>query len=311
MNFFNAIASYMLPFYLYLFLTVLSFDILLFVSKKLQLVSAEKRESTGFKLSGLTLIVLLSIGIVVAGAINLNTIRTTEYQVDIPRKSAKIDHLKIAFVADFHLKPHFDVDYVRRFKKQIERIQPDLMLFGGDIIEGDKYDGDMIVFENILKEIHPKYGTFAVLGNHEYYGGPKRGKFFEKAGMKLLLDSSLVIDHSFNLVGRLDDRYSSRKPIEELLKSTNDSLPILLLDHRPTDLEAISKTAVDISLSGHTHNGQLFPLNLILHSMYRLTWGYEKIGATHFFVTSGIRLWGPPVRTVGKSEIVVIDVRFR
>ena len=202
-------------------------------------------------------------------------------------------------------------DYVERFEKQIEMIQPDLMLFGGDIIEGDKDDGDMVAFENILKEIHPRYGVYAVLGNHEFYGGPKRGLFFEKAGMKLLLDSSVVIDHSFNLAGRLDNRYDNRKPIEKLMISTNDSLPVILMDHRPTDLEAISKTAVDISLSGHTHNGQLFPLNLILRNMYRITWGYEKIGATHFIVTSGIRLWGPPVRTVGKSEIVVIDVRFR
>jgi hypothetical protein len=85
---------------------------------------------------------------------------------------------------------------------------------------------------------------------------------------------------------------------------------VILIDHRPTELDEVSRTAVDLQMSGHTHNGQLFPLNLILRNMYRLSWGYEKIANTHFFVTSGIMLWGPPVRTTGKSEIMVIDVRF-
>ncbi len=305
------VSGYMLPFYLYLFLSVLLFDCLLLVNRFVKVVPVSVRESLKFKVYGMTGIVLLATGIVVAGAINLNTIRISEYQLEIPRRSSKIDHLKIAFVADFHLKQTVEADYVEQFRQKIETIQPDLMLFGGDIIEGDKDDGNMTDFENILKKIQPKYGSYAILGNHEFYGGPKRGRFFAKAGMKLLLDSTLVVDGSFNLAGRLDSRYRERKSVEELMHSVNDSLPVILMDHRPTELEQISKTTVDISLSGHTHNGQLFPLNLILRTMYRLTWGYEKIDHTHFFVTSGIRLWGPPVRTVGKSEIIVLDVKLR
>ena len=77
-----------------------------------------------------------------------------------------------------------------------------------------------------------------------------------------------------------------------------------------TNIMPVSKTLVDMQLSGHTHNWQLFPISLIIQSMYRLSWGHEIIGNTHFLVTSGIRLWVPPVRTVGKSEIMVIDVDF-
>jgi predicted MPP superfamily phosphohydrolase len=96
-----------------------------------------------------------------------------------------------------------------------------------------------------------------------------------------------------------------------MMKSVDGSLPVLLIDHRPTELEQIGQAGVDISFSGHTHDGQLFPLNLILRNMYPLVWGYKKFSNTHCFVTSGIRLWGPPVRTVGKSEIMVVDVRFK
>lgn len=96
-----------------------------------------------------------------------------------------------------------------------------------------------------------------------------------------------------------------------MMKSVNPSLPVIMIDHRPTELEQIGQAGVDISFSGHTHNGQLFPLNLILKNMYPLVWGYRKFSNTHSFVTSGIRLWGPPVRTIGKSEILVVDVLFK
>ncbi|NJK95137.1 MAG: hypothetical protein HC905_09695 [Bacteroidales bacterium] len=80
------------------------------------------------------------------------------------------------------------------------------------------------------------------------------------------------------------------------------------MDHRPTELQEASRTITDIQFSGHTHNGQLFPVNLFLKRMYELSWGYKKIRDTHFFVTSGLRLWGPPVKTAGKSEIMLVDV---
>jgi predicted MPP superfamily phosphohydrolase len=307
----GVIANYLLPYYLYLTLSLLAFDLFLLVNRLLKIVPAEKIKSTGFKMTGLCAVLLLPCAIVIAGAINFNTIRLSEYQIDVPCKSAKISHLKIAFVADFHLKRGVDLHYVERFARQIEVIQPDLMIYGGDIVEGNREDESMRSFEKVFRTIHPKYGVFAVFGNHEFYGRQDKGQFFDRAGMKLLCDSNVVIDGSFNLLGRYDSHFGKRKSIGELLKSVNDSLPIILIDHRPTEIEEVSKTAVDVQLSGHTHDGQLFPINLILKTMYRLTWGYEKIGNTNFFVTSGIRLWGPPVRTTGKSEIMVIDVNFK
>jgi uncharacterized protein len=308
---FSQTAIYLLPYYLYLFLSVLLFDIFMLVNRLVRIVPLDRMKSPRFKTSVLTVVLIFPVLVVIGGAINFNTIRTSGYQIDVPRKSAKIDHLRIAFVADFHLNAMTNVDFVERFAKNIALIQPDLMVFGGDIIEGNREDANRVRFEKILREIHPGYGVFAVYGNHEYYGGGNKSHFFEKAGMTVLCDSIVVIDGSFNLVGRNDSQFRGRKTIGEMMNSVNDSLPVILIDHRPTEIDEVSKTNVDIQLSGHTHDGQLFPINLILKSMYRLVWGYEKIGHTNFFVTSGIRLWGPPVRTVGKSEIMVIDVNFK
>ena len=88
-------------------------------------------------------------------------------------------------------------------------------------------------------------------------------------------------------------------------------MPVIVLEHRPTDLDKVSLSGADILLSGHTHNGQLFPVNLITKYYYELSWGYKVKNHTHIFVSSGIQVWGPPVRTAGNSEILIVNVRFR
>ncbi len=307
----DLISNYLLPFYLYIFLSVLAFDIFLLVNRLFRFVPKSKFESYNFKKTGLISIILFSFGVVVAGIINFNTIRTSEYQIEIPGVSTKISNLRIAFAADFHLKENTNVKFVERFAKEIVKADPDILLFGGDIADGNTEDNNMLVYEKILRSIRPEYGVFTVLGNHEYYSGNDNGNFFERSGIKVLSDTIIVIDSSFSLGGRYDSHDRSRKSLQKLLESETDSLPLLLLDHRPTEIDQVSRTVVDIQLSGHTHNGQMFPVNLIMRRLYELSWGYRKIGNTHFFVTSGIRLWGPPVRTVGKSEIMIIDVLFK
>jgi predicted MPP superfamily phosphohydrolase len=304
------VADYLLPFYLYLFLFILVFDILLLINWLFKSVPYERIKSTRFKKISLSVILFLSISVVVAGVLNFNTIRTSEYRIEIPGKSSEISHLKIAFVADFHLTEGTNISFVERFTKRISDINPDLMVFGGDIVEGDREDENMTVMENLLREIKTRYGVFGVLGNHEYYAGQDKGSFFDKAGIKVLCDTIVVIDSSFSLAGRYDSHFNTRKSIDDLMKSSTGSLPVILIDHRPTEIGQVSRTAVDVQLSGHTHDGQMFPINLITGKVYELSWGHRKIGNTHFFVTSGIRLWGPPVRTTGKSEIMVIDISF-
>jgi predicted MPP superfamily phosphohydrolase len=308
---FTSIGNYILPFYLYLFLSVLAVDILLLINWLFKIIPVETIKSTRFKKTGLSVILLLSVAIVVAGVINFNTIRTSEYRIEIPGKTSKIKHLKIAFAADFHLKEGTNIHFVQRFVRKIADTDPDLMLFGGDIVEGDREDENMTAFEKLLREIKPKFGVYTVLGNHEYYGGQDKGNFFDRAGMKVLRDTIIAIDSSFNLGGRLDSHFRKRKSIDNLMKSVTESLPMILIDHRPTEIDQVSRTAVDVQLSGHTHDGQMFPINLITKRVYQLSWGYRKIGNTHFFVTSGIRLWGPTVRTAGKSEIMVINIIFK
>jgi predicted MPP superfamily phosphohydrolase len=304
------LADYLLPLFLYLFLFILVFDILLLVNRLFKFIPAVELKNSRFRKTSLISILLLSVTVVIGGVINFNTIRTSDYRVEIPRRLSTLTHLRIAFTADFHLQERTGIFFVKRFAEKMKAIKPDIMIFGGDIVEGDSDDGNIQEYESILRGIQTRYGVFTVLGNHEYYARQDKGSFFNQAGMKVLGDTFVVIDSSFILAGRYDSHFRGRKSVYDLLRTSSDSLPLILVDHRPTEIDQVSSTKVDVQLSGHTHNGQMFPINLITRKVYQLSWGYLKKGNTHFFVTSGIQLWGPPVRTTGKSEIMVIDLDF-
>ena len=83
---------------------------------------------------------------------------------------------------------------------------------------------------------------------------------------------------------------------------------IIVLDHQPKKLSEAQKNGVDIQFSGHTHNGQLWPLNLIVKRLFELPAGYKKKGQTHIFVSPGVGTWGPPVRTNARPDILCVDV---
>ena len=308
-HYLDVVSIYLFPFYLYLFLGILAFDILLIFNLFLKFLSKERMKNPRFRKYTLTGLVSASVIIVVCGAINFNTIRVTEYSIEVPARSSNASQLKIAFVADFHVDPDIPEDFIRRFVTKVNSLKPDIMLYGGDIVEGRNTHG-LQSKTDLLKQVSVKYGSYGVLGNHDRLRGQGKGDFFENAEIKILLDTVVVIGNEFCLAGRLDEGTRGRKSVKELLRTTDDTLPLIMLDHRPTEFPEVIASKTDIRLSGHTHRGQMFPNNLIMKAMYDLSYGHKKIENVHFFVTSGIRLWRYPVRTIGKSEIMLINVTF-
>ena len=305
------ISSYLLPFYLYLFLSVLVFDLFLLFNLMTRILSPERRKRFSFRVIALSAMVLLSVSVVVGGAINLNSIQVSKYKIEVPRKNSRLNHLRIALVADIHIQQNTSIRLIEQLVNKANAMQPDIMLFGGDIVEGKLENGTSEAIESTLRNLKTKYGSFAILGNHESYNGKEQNSFFRRSGMTLLCDTVIKVDSSFYLAGRYDQRNRKRITTTALLSGTTHDLPILMMDHRPTELQEASRNPIDVQFSGHTHNGQLFPFNFIIHNMYELSWGYRKIRDTHFFVTSGLRLWGPPVKTAGKSEIMLVDITFK
>jgi len=302
--------DYALPLLLYLVLVVAPFDILIGAARLLRILSRENVRGPCFRRARLSAYLVLPVVIVLFGIWNFNHLRIKAYSIEVPRKSSALTELKIAFAADFHLGDRTSAGFMEAFVAKVNALEPDIVLIGGDVLEGDRREKDLARYESQFRRLRSKYGVFGVPGNHERYAGG-RDDFFNKAGIRLLRDETVTIDGAFILAGRNDARSRNRTPLAELLKGNPDDLPVILLDHRPTDLENAARSGVAVQLSGHTHHGQLFPVNFITAHRYELSWGYKKKNQTHVFVTSGVQLWGPPVRTAGASEILSIRVAFR
>jgi predicted MPP superfamily phosphohydrolase len=221
-----------------------------------------------------------------------------------------MQHMKVALASDFHIKSWTDIGFMKRFFNLVNSESVDLLLLPGDLLEGDRQNEQLAEFERLFRATQTTYGAFGSMGNHESHGGGTAEDFFKASDIIVLRDSGVVINSGFTLVGRNDGHANNRRAIEELMRTVPRDLPVIVLDHRPTDIERISGTGADMLVSGHTHYGQLWPINLITELIYDVNWGHKKIRNTHVFVTSGVQLWGPPVRTAGDSEIMMIDIDF-
>lgn len=299
-----------LPLLLYLVMTVVLSDLAIAAARLLKVLSREAVRRPRFRRIRLAVALIVPASVVAAGIANYHHLRVREYTITVPRRSSPEKELTIAFAADLHLGTITAGHFMERFVAKIDAAAPDIVLIGGDILEGDRRDEDTGKFEAQFRRLRPKYGVYAAPGNHEGHGG-RRTDFFERAGISMLEDKVVKIDEAVYLAGRNDAHSRNRKPVADLLRDTPGDLPVVLMDHRPTDLENIARAGVDIQLSGHTHHGQLFPINWITSREYELSWGHIMKGRTQVFVTSGVQAWGPPVRTTGFSEILLLHVLFK
>ena len=140
--------------------------------------------------------------------------------------------------------------------------------------------------------------------------------FVASCGWKLLRDESVILPDlcGLRLVGRRDesrpgDGVTRRAELKELLKGTDPAEPVLLLQHEPAELEELGACGVDLALSGHTHDGQIFPGNVLARIMGPQSYRLKNWGDCDVLVTSGVGFYGPPVRVGTVSEIAVLDLK--
>lgn len=233
-----------------------------------------------------------------------------ELDITLNKPGALKAPLKIVALSDLHLGNSIGREEFAGWVELINKEEPDIVLFAGDVID---FDVRPLLEQNmaeVFKQIKSKYGMYAAMGNHEYISGANNSvEFFEKAGVNVLRDSSRLIDDQFYVVGRDDRSYFGRRPIWELTDSLDKSKPIIVLDHQPYELDEVVPHGVDVQLSGHTHHGQIWPISWITNAIYEQSHGYLQKGNTHFYVSSGMGLWGGKYRIGTQSEYVVINLK--
>jgi uncharacterized protein len=302
---------------LYFFLIVVFLDLLrlsnhLFPFFPATIVNNYTKTKSIVAMSALGLVALLLLG----GYINASIPRIKKLNLFISKKTLSLKSLNIVMVSDIHLGTIVGRSRIDTIVSKINALNPDIVLLPGDIIDEDPAP---VIKQNLgdaLKSIHSRFGTYAVTGNHEFIGGVEEACAYLTAhGVTMLRDRSIKIEESFFIVGREDRSVGrighKRKGLNELMIAVDAQLPVILLDHQPFGLEDTLQHGIDLQLSGHTHYGQLWPLNYVVKSIYEIAWGYKRIGNTHFYISSGAGTWGPPVRIGNHPEIVQIQLNFQ
>ena len=212
--------------------------------------------------------------------------------------------LTIVLASDLHVGYTNRRGELSRWIDLINAENPDLILFGGDIIDLRLRP----VIEGSFAEEFRRLDAPAmtVMGNHEYYGDEKGAEeFFAEAGIVLLRDSMAVFK-GLDIIGRDDRSNRERKPLSAFADSTQGFT--ILLDHQPSHLEEAEEAGIDFQFSGHTHHGQVWPLSWITNAMYEKAWGHHARGKTRYYVSSGLGIWGPKIRIGTRSEYLVLKI---
>lgn len=251
------------------------------------------------------------------GNINARNAMIKQVNLTIDKKDSQRDSLKVVLATDVHLGVIRSASHAKKLVRQINEQKPDIVLFGGDLVDHNpnpvmKYD-----IGAYFEEIDAPLGVYATTGNHEFIGKPTVTiEYFERHGITFIRDSLFTIEGIVQIVGRDDkDKMShtgeKRKSIASILQDNTLELPKLLLDHQPVDYDIAAEHDIDLMMSGHTHKGQMWPLSFITNMVYDNHYGLMQKANTWFYTSSGYGTWGPPVRTGNRPELVVFDLEFR
>jgi uncharacterized protein len=310
----NIIGGFWMAFMLYGFLSLLLSDIIFPIVRITGILSVH--EIPLFRKWSFLTTLALSVGLIGFGFINAITPIVKKYDIVINKPAGEIKTFRIAAVSDIHLGSIIRKRSIIKLSGMLKKINPDVVLLLGDIVDGEI--GPVLRDDLLSYFTCPKCrdGLYAITGNHEYIGGAATTiPYIEKHGIRILKDEVITLDGGIQLIGRIDRdgaRFNrkERLPLSELMKQVDLTKPVILLDHQPLRLSESVKAGVDLQLSGHTHNGQMWPINYITRMIYEISYGYKRIGNTQFIVSSGFGLWGPRVRSGSRAEVLEINITF-
>jgi len=307
----NVIGGFWLAFMLYAFLLLLVSDIIYAGGRITGMLTDENKGLFRYRAFAVTMVI--SIIIITVGFINSVLPVARNYRIEIEGSIPGNSPVRIVAVSDIHLGSVVRKRSLRKLSLMIEEARPDIVFFLGDLVDGEI---NPVLRDDLLESLSlpPEAEVVAITGNHEYIGDfSKTVPYIENKGINILLDEVTELKNGIQVVGRLDRdsfRYSGkkRKDLEELLQQTDPSRPVIVLDHQPPGSGSKPDGEFDLVLSGHTHNGQMWPFSYIVKSIYHPSYGHSVDGRRNFLVSSGYGTWGPRVRIGSRSELMIIDL---
>lgn len=306
------IGAFWLAFMLYLFIAVIVIDFVRILNYFFHFLPQFSQISK-FRL-GLTVFSVVSL-IVIGGHINALRINVKEIPLTIHKKVLGSSEVKILMASDLHLGALIGERREKHLLDIIRFQKPDLVLLCGDLVDGEIAPVLRKKLGRHIQEIKTPLGVYAITGNHEYIGGiEKTLPYLRSINIHELVDEMVILPNGIQLVGRNDHSsgrgHQAPRPLAELMSAVDQTKPVIVMNHQPFNLGEVTEANVDLHLSGHTHNGQLWPFNYMTEAIFELSWGLMKKGNTNFYVSSGFGTWGPPVRVGNRPEVVVFKLKF-
>jgi len=217
-------------------------------------------------------------------------------------------HLTIVQLTDLHIGEIYGTRFLERVVKTTNEQKPDII-----VITGDLFDGGGKLYKGMidsLARLKAKHKLF-ITGNHEVYEGVDVTTKLVKAQGITVLDDAAISVEGVQFAGLSYPKHfgdAKLDVLKRLGKKLKHNAPAILLRHEPRDLQAAAEAGFDIQLSGHTHNGQLWPLNHIVSKVYEFTTGLHQKDDLLLYIGPGIGTWGPPMRLGSRSEITVLKL---
>jgi uncharacterized protein len=255
-------------------------------------------------------------GVVAWGYVNAMHPRVKEVNLAVSKPLAGAASLNVVVASDIHLGTIISHARLTRIVNTINSLQPDVILLPGDVLDEDLGPVVRHNLGELLRTLKAKYGIYGATGNHEYIGGVDAAcRYLEDHGIVMLRDTAVVLPIGLAVVGREDRSIGQfagrrRKPLAEILQGVDRAMPVIVMDHQPSGLQEAALAGADLQISGHTHQGQLWPFNYIAAAVYECSWGYYRKESTQYYVSCGVGTWGPPMRIGNTPEIVVMRISF-
>ncbi len=252
------------------------------------------------------LAVLASLGVTLYGTINARRLKITCLQISLPNLP-EFWRGKTALVAsDLHLGQVLRKKTAQKIVTAINRQQPSIVFIPGDFFDGPKTDLTALAAE--FKNLKAPLGAYFCSGNHEALAGYEQAEqTLKAAGIKILEDEKIEIQ-GLQLLG-LAFKHEDRTSVAERLgkMQLDPQKPSILLKHVPSHIEAVAQAGVSFQISGHTHLGQVWPFRHLTRRMFKgFDFGLKPLENLLVYTSSGVGTWGPPVRFLTKSEMVLI-----
>lgn len=307
---FTALAGHALPSTLYAVLIICMYKLLRYGYVKISGKTWPVKAQTGFYV---LLVALLTIN--VYGYYNAVHPVRQSYEVPVGT-NLPVERLKIVMVSDLHLGKNTDLQFVYDFIGKVNNEQADLIVLIGDIIDSDLESVKRKQLLSPLAHMKAKNGVYAVLGNHEYISKQPHTviNMLRSVQVKVLVDQTAFIPNlNVGLIGLNDigHRRADNKDTATIAllagQLPNNSIKIML-DHQPGRILNAAENKISLTLSGHTHRGQYYPLNYVTQQIFLNDWGLKKFDDTYSVVSCGYGNWGANMRVGSRTELVVLNL---